>query len=313
MIELSKLFDCIDYELIQGSLYNEISDIAYDISTVVKDCLYICRKDGEYNGHDFIDAAIKKGAKALLVEENITAPIGLTVIKVSDALFSMAFISAAYFGNPAEKLRVIGVTGTNGKTTTTNMIKTVLNNAGRKCNVISAQSNSYLLHKELRKKFDDACDSVVMEVPAQAIKYDVTAGILFDIGIFMNISKDQSIENGQKDFKQYLKCKSMLFKQCKIGIINVDDEFYEDILEGHTCSVETFGFAEDAVIRAHDNSFVDEEGNKKIIFSVLASSENIYELNLSDDYNIYNALAAIGTCRIFGVKDDIIKEALKNI
>lgn len=313
MIELSKLFDCIDYELIQGSLYVDISDIAYNIDTVIKNSLYICYRENDYDGHDYIDTAINKGARALLVEDDIIAPIGFTVIKVTDARFAMAFISAAFFGNPAEKLRVIGVTGTNGKTTTTNMIKTVLNNAGRKCNVLNAQANSYLVHKKLRMLLDEGCDSVVMEVPAQAIKYDVTAGILFDIGIFMNIDKNQALQNDLKDFRQYLQCKSLLFKQCKIGIVNVDDEYCEDILDGHTCSVETFGFAAEAVIRAHDNSVIEENNQKKISFSVSASSENVYELNLINEYNIYNALAAIGTCRIFNVKDDIIKEALKNI
>lgn len=327
MVDVSRLFEYLDVEVLQGALSGEISEVVFDSRKVVQDCLFVCIVGANFDGHEYVEDVINKGAKVLVVEKEITAPIGVTVIKVNDTREALAFISAAFFGNPAEKLRVVGITGTKGKTTTTYMIKSILDNSGHKCGLIgtietiigdksipsvNTTPESYYIHKYLREMIDAGCDCVVMEVSSQAILLNRTAGIIFDIGIFTNLSKDHIGPNEHSDFENYLYCKSMLFKQCKIGIFNCDDEYYERILNGHKCATETFGFSENANIRAYDYKLVNEGGRLGVDFKVSGDIiEGEFELNLPGRFSVYNALAAIAVCKVFEVKDEVIKEALK--
>ena len=167
----------------------------------------------------------------------------------------MAFISAAYFGYPAEKLKTIGITGTKGKTTTTYMVKSILENAGYKVGLIgtieaiigdkvipakNTTPESYVIQEYFHEMAEAGCDCVVMEVSSQGLMLHRTQGFVFDFGIFTNIEPDHIGPNEHKDFDDYLRCKSLLLKQCKVGIVNRDDEHFEKIIEGHTCSLETY-------------------------------------------------------------------------
>lgn len=326
MIEVSKLFEYLDYEVLQGGVHGEISEVVFDSRKAVADCLFVCISGANSDGHTYIDDVVKKGAKVIVVEREVCAPTHISVIKVDDTRRALAFISAAFFGNPSEKLRVVGVTGTKGKTTTTYMIKSILDNSGHKCGLIgtietiigdkvipsvNTTPESYYIQQYLREMVDVGCDCAVMEVSSQGLMQSRTAGILFDIGIFTNISQDHIGPNEHKDFDEYLHCKSMLFKQSKIGIFNADDPHYEDVLNGHGCAVETFGFSEKAQMRAYDYKLVNEGGRLGVDFKVSGIAEGEYELNLPGRFSIYNALAAIAVCKVFGVEDEIIKEALK--
>ena len=216
----------------------------------------------------------------------------------------MACISAAWFGHPAEKLKTIGITGTKGKTTTTYLVKSILENAGYKTGLIgtietiigenkipsaNTTPESYLVQKYFAEMVEAGCDSVVMEVSSQGLMLHRTAGFQFDIGIFTNIEPDHIGPNEHKDFADYLRCKALLFKQCKVGIFNADAEHLDEILEGHTCEVETFGFSEKADLRAENTKLVTGKGA----------------------FSVYNSLTAIAVCRHFGVTPENIQKALK--
>lgn len=138
MISLSKLLEKIEYECVAGSPQREVSAVVYDSRKVTEDCLFICISGANVDGHDFAKEVVDKGAKVLVVEKEVTIPSkeDVTVIKVADTRYAMAFISAAWFGNPAEELKVIGITGTKGKTTTTYMVKSILEKAGHKVGLI---------------------------------------------------------------------------------------------------------------------------------------------------------------------------------
>lgn len=327
MVDVSRLFEYLDVEVLQGALSGEISEVVFDSRKVVKDSLFVCIVGANFDGHEYVNDVIEKGAKVIVVEKEVTAPIGVTVIKVRDTREALAFISAAFFGNPADKLRVVGITGTKGKTTTTYMIKSILDNSGHKCGLIgtietiigdksipsvNTTPESYYIHKYMREMVEAGCDCVVMEVSSQAIMLSRTAGIIFDIGIFTNLSKDHIGPNEHSDFDNYLHCKSLLFKQSKIGIFNCDDEYYERVLNGHKCATETFGFSENAIIRAYDYKLINEGGRLGVDFKVAGDIiEGEFELNLPGRFSVYNALAAIAVCKVFEVEDDVIKEALK--
>ena len=270
-MKVSTLLEGLKYICCQGSTEQEVSTVVYDSRKVEENSLFICIRGAVVDGHKFVPDVIRKGAKTLVVEEEVEAPEDVTVIKVADTRYAMAFISAAYFGHPAEKLKTIGITGTKGKTTTTYMVKSILENAGYKVGLIgtieaiigeesipasNTTPESYLVQEYFRKMVDAGCDCVVMEVSSQGLMLHRTQGFVFDYGIFTNIEPDHIGPNEHKDFDDYLRCKSMLLRQCKVGIVNRDDEHFERIIEGHTCTLETYGFSTEADLRAEDAHMV---------------------------------------------------------
>uniref|UniRef100_A0A1B0FDE9 Mur ligase central domain-containing protein n=1 Tax=Glossina morsitans morsitans TaxID=37546 RepID=A0A1B0FDE9_GLOMM len=227
--------------------------------------------------------------------EEVEAPSDVTVIKVTDTRYAMAFISAAYFGHPAKELKTIGITGTKGKTTTTYMVKSILENAGYKVGLIgtieaiigeehipahNTTPESYLVQEYFRKMADAGCDCVVMEVSSQGLMLHRTQGFVFDYGIFTNIEPDHIGPNEHKDFDDYLRCKSMLLRQCKVGIVNRDDEHFERIIEGHTCTLETYGFSPEADLRAEDAHMVGGRGYLGISYQLKGLMEFPVEIDI---------------------------------
>ncbi len=233
---------------------------------------------------------------------------------------------AAWFGHPAEKLKVIGITGTKGKTTTTYLVKSILENAGHKVGLIgtieaiigdkvipaaNTTPESYVVQQYFAEMVEAGCDSVVMEVSSQGLMLHRTAGFLFDLGIFTNIEPDHIGPNEHKDFEDYMHCKGMLFKQCRVGIVNADDEHLEKVLEGHTCSLETFGFSEKADLRAKDLHLVTGKGTLGIAYQAEGLMNFPVEIDLPGKFSVYNSLTAIAICRHFGVSVENIQKALK--
>ena len=265
-------------------------------------------------------------AKSDLDETMMEAPEDVTVILVKDTRYAMAFISAAYFGYPAEKLKTIGITGTKGKTTTTYMVKSILENAGYKVGLIgtieaiigdkvipakNTTPESYVIQEYFHEMAEAGCDCVVMEVSSQGLMLHRTQGFVFDFGIFTNIEPDHIGPNEHKDFDDYLRCKSLLLKQCKVGIVNRDDEHFEKIIEGHTCSLETYGFSPEADLRAEDAKLVGGKGYLGISYHLKGLLDFHVEIDIPGKFSIYNSLTAIAICRHFKVSEENILKALK--
>src|SRR5699024_2786017 len=269
---------------------------------------------------------LAKGGKALVVEEDVQVPADVTVIRVEDTRYAMAFISAAWFGYPAEQLKTIGITGTKGKTTTTYMVKSILENAGYKVGLIgtiesiigdevipsaNTTPESLTVQEYFRRMLDAGCDCAVMEVSSQGLKLHRTAGFTFEIGIFTNIEPDHIGPNEHASFEEYLECKSRLLRQCRIGIVNADDPHLDQIIAGHTCTLETFGFSPEADLRARDARMVSRPGYLGVAYQVEGLMNFPVEIDIPGRFSIYNSLTAIAVCRHFqATQDDIIK-ALK--
>jgi len=326
-MKLAALLERIDYEVLNGSVNIEVKDIANDSRKVSKNSLFICIRGAVVDGHTFVEGVVQAGAKALIVEERVAVPADVTVIKVEDTRYAMALISAAYFGYPAETLKIIGITGTKGKTTTTYMAKSILENAGYKVGLIgtieaiigdrvipaaNTTPESFTIHQYFRKMLDVGCDVAVMEVSSQGLMLHRTAGIVFEIGIFMNIEPDHIGPNEHESFEHYLKCKSMLLKQCKLGIVNADDVHLDQIIAGHTCTLETFGFSREADLRAVDAKLVKRPGYLGIAYQVEGQMNFPVEIDLPGTFSIYNSLTAIAICSHFQVSVETIKQALKD-
>ena len=269
---------------------------------------------------------IEKGAKVLVVQDPVEAPENVTVIRVEDSRYAMALIAAAWYGHPAEKLKVIGITGTKGKTTTTYMIKSILEAAGHKVGLIgtieaiigdevipacNTTPESITVQQYFARMVEAGCDCVVMEVSSQGLMLHRTAGFIFEIGIFTNLEPDHIGPAEHSSFEEYLQCKAMLFKQCRLGILNADDPHLEEILQGHTCQVETFGFGEQADFCASDTKLVSAPGYLGIAYHVTGKRNFFVEIDIPGKFSVYNSLAAIAVCDHFGVTEENIITALK--
>ena len=326
---LAALLEKLEYELVSGSEDMQIENVVYDSRKVTEGSLFICIEGGTADGHTFIPDVVKKGAKALIVTKDVSGLLpedaDVTVIRVKDSRYALAFVSAAYFGHPTEKLKVIGITGTKGKTTTTYLVKSILEHAGHKVGLVgtieavigqehipanNTTPESYVLQEYFAKMVEAGCDTVVMEVSSQGLMLHRTQGFVFDYGIFTNIEPDHIGPLEHKDFADYMHCKGLLFKQCRVGIVNCDDAHYQDVIRDHTCKIETFGFSENADYRAQDLKLISGAGFLGIDFKARGKVNLDIELHAPGRFSVYNALCAIAICNHFGVTADEVKEAL---
>ncbi len=325
-MRLNQLLERLEYEVVQGSDEIEITTLINDSRKVKEGSVFVCISGAVSDGHQYVEDVSAKGAAAVIVEKEVEAPEGMTVIRVKDTRYALALTSAAYFGYPAEKLKVIGITGTKGKTTTTYMIKSILEGVGHKVGLIgtieaiigdkvipaaNTTPESYTIHQYFAEMVEAGCDSVVMEVSSQGLMLHRTAGIPFEIGIFTNLGKDHIGPNEHKDFDDYKRCKGLLFKQCKLGIANADDKYFEDVFKEATCRTETFGFSEKADLRAENVRLVSRPGYLGVAYHVAGLMDFDVEIDIPGTFSVYNSLTAIAVCRHFEVPVDAILSALK--
>ncbi|NLL79663.1 MAG: UDP-N-acetylmuramoyl-L-alanyl-D-glutamate--2,6-diaminopimelate ligase [Clostridiales bacterium] len=327
MYSVSKLMEKLDYTCICGSADVSVTDVVYDSRKVREGSMFICIAGANVDGHNLIEEAVGKGAKVLVVERDVEFLKGadITILRVADTRYAMAFIAAAYFDYPAEKLKVIGITGTKGKTTTTYLIKSILEHAGRKVGLVgtieaiigekhipanNTTPESFILQDYFHQMVEAGCDTVVMEVSSQGLMMHRTQGFLFDIGILTNVEPDHIGPNEHASFEEYMACKGLLFKQCRIGIVNADDVHTRTVTEGHTCTLETYGFFKDADLRAEDYELVHRPGSLGVTFRVSGLLEMKAEIATPGKFSIYNALTAIAVCRHFDVSIEDMQAAL---
>lgn len=327
-MKLAVLFEKLEYECVQGSMDREISAVVNDSRRVVPGSLFICIEGANFDGHRFAAEVVEKGAGALLISKEIdvsAAEKDVTVIKVENTRYAMAFVSAAWFGHPAEKLKTIGITGTKGKTTTTYLVRSILQNAGIKCGLIgtietiigdeakhadNTTPESYILQETFAKMVDAGMEAVVMEVSSQALMLHRTQGFIFDYGIFTNLEADHIGPTEHASFEEYMACKGMLFRQCRVGIVNGDDVHVESIVKGHTCELETYGLGEGNMLQATGIRRVYMPGALGVDFSTKGLIELDVKVPMPGKFSVYNALCAISICRHFQVNEAVICRAL---
>jgi UDP-N-acetylmuramoyl-L-alanyl-D-glutamate--2,6-diaminopimelate ligase len=315
-------------EILQGPADREISAIVYDSRKVTEGCLFICLKGAVSDGHRYAADAAAKGAAAILVEDPVDVPENVTVARTDNTRRALSLMSAFWFDFPARKLKTIGITGTKGKTTTSYMIQSILNAAGHRCGLIgtiesitgkrtipseNTTPESYLIQEYFAEMVEAGFDSVVMEVSSQALKMDRVAGITFDFGIFTNIAPDHIGPNEHTSFEEYLACKKMLLRQCRIGIVNRDDSHFAQIVDGHTCEIlETYGFAPEATLRAVNVTMLMKRGMLGICYQTEGLVDIDVEVDIPGRFTVYNSLAAIAVCYHFGVPAESITGAMKH-
>lgn len=328
-MKLSDLLNEIDYRLVCGNLDREVSTLVNDNRKIEKDCVFVCIEGANFDGHTAVYDAFDEDATAVIVMKDIEVPkdCNTTVIRVDDTRAALALVSAAYFSYPTREIKVIGITGTKGKTTTTYLIKSILENAGYNVGLIgtietiigdehipskNTTPESFVLQETFRKMADAGIEICVMEASSQGFLMKRTLGTEFEIGIFTNLEPDHIGPNEHESFENYLECKGMLFKQCRVGILNADDEHVNEILNGHTCEVETYGLSEGADYRASNVKLTKNKGTLGICFDISGKLSTRVEIDMPGKFSLYNALTAVAVCSHFNISEENIKLALKS-
>ncbi len=322
-MKLEQLLEGVPYTLVQGSLELDIEDIIYDSRKAAPGRLFVCIVGTQRDSHDYAAQCAAEGVTALVIQHDIdlSAVPGVTVLKVESSRYALALMSGNLFGNPSRRMTMIGVTGTKGKTTTTHMLEA----AGRKVGMIGTNGiyflghhqetanttpESYELQKTFREFLDAGCDTALMEVSSQGLMMDRVAGIHYDIGVFTNLSPDHIGPGEHKTFEEYRSWKGQLFRRCTTGVVNIDDENTEALLEGHTCKLVTYGCDEKADYRAGTYQLLRTHDFLGVQFHVSGKDDMDVRVNMPGEFSVYNALAALTVGKVLGLPDEAIHEGL---
>ena len=316
----------------KGEIDREVTAITNDSREVIEGSLFFAIKGFSNDGTQYIPTAIEKGAKVILVDDkfdlrSVEIPADVTFVVVPDARYAMAICSCNFYDNPSRKLKLIGVTGTKGKTTTTYMMKEMLQKQGYKTGLIGTIAiysgdkkledsdrttpESIKLQKILAQMVDDGCQLVVMEVSSQSLKLHRVAGCEFYAGLFTNFSEDHISPKEHPDMEDYFNSKLELMKMCKYGFINADDLQVSKVPKLlPDKDIKTYGIDNQCDLLAKDititNSYVD--------FKVKIGERNErIKVGIPGRFSVYNSLAAISVAMKLGCNAENIKESLLDV
>ncbi len=330
-MELKKILMGVEGLKGKGNLDIDIPNITSDSREVKKGDLFVAIQGFDVDGHNYIEQAIQAGAQAILVNASKVkeiaskVPENVTLLAIPDTRIALAKCACNYYDNPSRKLQLVGVTGTKGKTTTTFMIKEILERQGIKTGLIGTIA-TYIGNKKLEdsdrttpdslklqsffaQMVEEGCKAAVMEVSSQSLKLHRVDGCDFNIGVFTNFSEDHISEKEHPDMEDYFNSKVMLFKMCPYGFINVDDFNTIRVSKlAPNCDIKTYGIDNDCNLLAKDititNSYVD--------FRVKINGKNErIKTYIPGRFSVYNSLAAISVAEKLGCDTQNIKSALE--
>ena len=327
-MKLKDMLSSLSFEILKGSADVDISDIIYDSRKVVKGTAFVCLKGFNTDGHKYAHDAIEKGASALIVSDNVETDADITIIKVADTRAALAHLSAEFFMHPAKELTTIAITGTKGKTTTVAMIRSVLECAGIKTGTIgtlgivigdkiyktaNTTPESYEIQQAMRKMVTKGCKAMVIEASSLGLLHHRTDCITFDYGIFTNFSHDHIGDSEHKNMEEYLQSKAILFRNCKKGIINIDDTAHTELLRDSTCEKVTYGFADSADYSAFGDKLLARQGFIGVHFETKGAKTLSADVAIPGRFSVYNALATIALCAQMGIEDEFILKGLETV
>lgn len=306
--ELLRNLDVLDSS---AAMDMEIGGVSYDSRKTQPGDLFVAIRGFESDGHKFIPAAMARGAAAVLCEE---APSdGTPYVRVADCRKGLAYVSREFFGDPAKEMTLIGITGTSGKTTSSYLIKHMLEmKLDAKVGLIGTNGNmigseclhsdhttpeSYELHKLFRRMADEGCTHVVMEVSSHALALERVAGIEYDVGVYTNLSQDHLDLHGTME--EYAAAKRLLFRQCKLGCLNADDKWTDFMLNGATCKAMTFSAESDSADLTAKDIRLSATG---VRFAAVYKDElALTRLAIPGNFSVHNALGAIAVGLSLGI------------
>ncbi|NLI90415.1 MAG: UDP-N-acetylmuramoyl-L-alanyl-D-glutamate--2,6-diaminopimelate ligase [Epulopiscium sp.] len=324
-MKLKEILNNISYECVQGSLDLQIEAITYDSRVKTKDGLFICIEGYTVDGHNYIKPAIENGARAIIIQKDINIDIAedITIIKVEDTRSSMATISSNYYKHPSKDLKLVGITGTNGKTTTAHLIAWILESVSNKIGIIGTIENrigsqvikaehttpeSLDLQRILSMMKAEDVSHAVMEVSSHALELDRVKGTEYKVGVFTNLSQDHL--DFHKTLDNYLDAKTKLFTMCEKGVINIDDPSSAKILDMEGFESYTFGIDKDADFKGENIEITDKGVNFDLI---MGTSKYPVFMPIPGKFSVYNALAAIASTYLMGIRLEDAISTLSNV
>ncbi|MBR3132613.1 MAG: UDP-N-acetylmuramoyl-L-alanyl-D-glutamate--2,6-diaminopimelate ligase [Clostridia bacterium] len=329
-MKLEKIIENLEIIEQKGDMNIDITNIHSDSRKIKQNGLFVAIKGYDQNGLDYLDSAIKNGAIAVVVEKDVEIeklPKSLSIIKVENTRKSLAIMSCNLYDNPSKKFKLIGITGTKGKTTTTFMTKALLESHGLKVGLIGSIAvyigdkkledtdrttpESVEIQKHFAQMAEENVDVAIIEVSSQALKLERVTGCDFDIGVFTNLTEDHISKNEHADMEEYFQCKASLFDKCKIGITNADDAIAKRLTD-RKCTLKTFGISNPADITADEKTLIITQTSTKFTVTMDGKKED-FEISIPGKFSVYNALGAISVAHEFGVTPEEMKQALKDL
>ena len=343
---LSELLERIDHRYIKGAPDADATGLCFDNRRVKAGDLFVCIRGAYFDTHDVIGEIAKAEPAGIVVDrkwadvqpQDVIDDIDANLICVDDTRVAKAAVSAAWYGHPSEKMTVIGITGSKGKTTTSHMIWSMLGAAGKKAGLVSTTGgyigdthvhfgtstpDSDKMQEFLAKMVDEGCEYAVVECSSQGLKLYRTGSIDFDYGIFLNIEKGDHISpNEHKDFSEYLDCKRRLLRNSRTVIVNADDDHIEEMLDGVSGKIVRYG------MKATDSNASGESVDDNIDYVISDVNETVtdsrpcvsFKLNGIDHtiglpglFNVGNAASACITAELCGLPVEAVNEALIDI
>ncbi|MGE5508266.1 MAG: UDP-N-acetylmuramoyl-L-alanyl-D-glutamate--2,6-diaminopimelate ligase [Chitinophagales bacterium] len=332
MTQLSELISDLKTVVSWGDLEVAITGIAYDSRRVQPGNLFVCIRGLKTDGHFFVNDALARGAAAVVAERDLPDPLPVPLVRVDDTRLALGLVAARFYGYPARGLRLIGVTGTNGKTSTTYLVKAILEAAGHRVGLIGTIRNligerevpterttpeSLDLQALLAEMRAAGCTHVVMEVSSHAVELKRIAGAEFDLGVFTNLTQDHLDFHGT--FEAYRAAKGKFFTSlghtAKAGrrqaIINADDPSAAYFAQAATVPVLTYGLEQAAQVRAED---IDLTHAGRLRYRLVAPEGQVeLNLKLSGRFNVYNSLAAAAAGLAEGAPLETIRRGLEAV
>ena len=326
-MKLSEVLKGIEEIEVRGDLEIDVPSIAYDSRKVENGGMFVAIVGFKMDGHNYIESAIQSGAKIIAMQEGAydagMIPEGITVVFSKDTRKFLPMVACNFYGNPTRELKVVGVTGTKGKTTTTYMIKSILEHAGKKVGLIGTIANyvgdkcyesertspeSLDLQRMFREMVNNKSDVAVMEVSSHSLALDRVWGIDFDIGVFTNLTQDHL--DFHKTFDNYLAAKAKLFTMCKEGFVNCDDMYAKKLMDMATCPITTYGIDNNPFVSARDIIITNSYSDFKMPFNKVIQR---IKVDIPGRFTVYNALAAICVSIRLGAGVEDVLAGLENV
>lgn len=323
MMKLNDLLRGLKYELLQGDEHAEVCKLEYDSRKIEVGDAFVCVKGYETDGHRYAESAAEKGAAVIICQDSVETRPGITYVRVGDTRKALAVSASNFYGNPKDRLKLIGVTGTNGKTTSTFMIKSILEEAGFKTAVIGTIANyigsrkletsrttpeSLELHKLFRDMADEGVEYCVMEVSSHSLFLDRVYGLEFSQGIFTNLTQDHL--DFHENFENYYRAKLILFQNSRNCVINIDNEYGSRLMGDIKGSVTTYSAEKDADVAGSSLRLHSRGAGFVLAYKGESAEINI---NIPGKYNVENALGSAAACLSEGILLETVKQGLEKM
>ncbi len=323
-MKLEEILHHIPYTCLQGNSDQLINAINYDSRIKTNKGLFICIQGYTVDGHEYIPSAIKNGATAIIVQKKVDhIPKHITVIQVEDTRAAMALAGANFYHHPSLDMDLVGITGTNGKTTTAHLVGWILESVSKKIGMIGTIENkigdrvikserttpeSLDLQKLLSTMKAEGVSHTIMEVSSHALALNRVEGIRYKVGLFTNLTQDHL--DFHKTFDNYVEAKAKLFTMCDIGIINQDDPYAELMRKAASCDLYTFAIDQPADFQGED-IIITDQGIKFTL--VMGKDKFLVSMPIPGKFSVYNALGAIAITYLMGIKIEDILKALTHV